>query len=517
MDLNIIESYDAARHLANKSFRAACYAPWVSLLLDPLGDARVCCKNYTYVLGNVARDRLAAIWSGQKVKTIRKALEKYNFNLGCDYCQWQIAEGDHKGAATREFDEYAIAADQLVWPQVIEFNISNTCNLECVMCNGEFSSLIRSHRENLPPLPKAYGEEFFEDLATFLPHLKLAKCLGGEPFLAQEMHRVWDMMIEAKLSIKCRINTNATTYNARVERVLENLPCAFQVSIDGMSAETFEAVRVRAKFDEVMTNFQRLLAYSRARPDGDIGITFCLMRQNWRDLGKILLFGDETGCPVSILPVVTPASCSLYTLPAADLAEIVHGLEAMESQYLPRLGQNAPVWATQLDRLRGRLAHQEGPRPVFVSLRLLEPFRGAENEPAPETDSSAAIVDAKKRLSDWSGGETRALVCDENDIVVDIEDGADDFFGVARRHCVGRRVDVVFAEIRVRHRGSTDIVRIDERPGMVDRVLSFGAAEDDRVFLRSITLPRWDEGGRVIGSLLIAAQSRELRPAAAAT
>src|SRR5678816_2700847 len=100
---------------------------------------------------------------------------------------------------------------------------SNTCNLACVMCTGEYSSVIRA-KEGLPPMPAVYDEQFFEDLAFYLPHVKELSFLGGEPFLQLECFRVWDMLIERELSPICHVTTNGSLYDARVERVLQNLP-----------------------------------------------------------------------------------------------------------------------------------------------------------------------------------------------------------------------------------------------------------------------------------------------------
>ena len=65
----------------------------------------------------------------------------------------------------------------------MEFSISNVCNLECVMCNGNFSSAIRAHRDQLPPAKSVYSNAFDPVLRSILPHLFRAKFLGGEPFL----------------------------------------------------------------------------------------------------------------------------------------------------------------------------------------------------------------------------------------------------------------------------------------------------------------------------------------------
>jgi MoaA/NifB/PqqE/SkfB family radical SAM enzyme len=137
-------AYDAQRRFDNKGFRSACYAPFVSLYFNALGEVLACCKNWTYILGNVAEQRLPDIWRGRKIEALRQALVGYRFETGCEFCRWQIAAGNFQGAFTWQYEEFAAPSLEPGWPAVMEFAGSNTCNFECIMCSGEFSSLIRS-------------------------------------------------------------------------------------------------------------------------------------------------------------------------------------------------------------------------------------------------------------------------------------------------------------------------------------------------------------------------------------
>ncbi len=155
-----------------------------ALYLHQSGDVRACCQNWWLPLGNVTQQRLVDIWRGERAETLRAAILESDYSLGCDFCTWQHEDGDPSTIFARNFDELPLQARDPEWPAQIEFSVSNTCNLQCTMCRGEWSSSIRSQRERLPPLPQVYGEQFFTDLAEFLPHLGDV-ALGGEPFLAR--------------------------------------------------------------------------------------------------------------------------------------------------------------------------------------------------------------------------------------------------------------------------------------------------------------------------------------------
>ena len=351
MQDSVKRAYDAHRNFSNKSFPSGCYAPFVSLYFNTLGDVVACCKNQTLVLGNVLQQRLEDIWRGGKITALRQALANYRFEAGCEFCEWQIRGGNYEGAYPWIFEEFPVQSMEPEWPAMIEFAGSNTCNFECIMCFGELSSSIRGHREGLPPLAKAYSEQFFQDLRKFLPHLKRAKFLGGEPFLAHECFRIWDMMIEDRLSIPCHVTTNASHYDAKVERVLEALPVSLSISIDGATKETVEKIRVNANYEQLIENLHRFLDYKRRRRTY-LSLTYCLMRQNWHEFGDFLIFAEGLGCQVFVNTVIDPAHCSLYTLEPEDLVDVADRMEKQGHSLKERLRVNRRVWESAVSALR---------------------------------------------------------------------------------------------------------------------------------------------------------------------
>jgi radical SAM protein with 4Fe4S-binding SPASM domain len=383
MDESTRKSYDAARTFSGKTFRSGCYAPFVSLYFNTLGDVLVCCKNETFVLGNVARQRLDEIWNGGKIRRLRQALVNYDFEQGCQVCEWQMTGGNHQGSLAWLFEEFPIDSAEPEWPAMIEFAVSNTCNFECIMCYGELSSLIRTHRDGLPPLPRFYSDEFFHDLRKYLPNLQRAKFLGGEPFLAQESLQIWNMMIEDGLSIPCHVTTNGSQYNSKVERVLEALPVSVSVSIDGVTKETVETIRLNCQYDTLIKNVYRFREYTRRRGTY-MSLTYCLMRQNWHEFGEFLLFAEELGCEVFVNTVIDPPHCSLYKLPPASLAHIADEMEKRDSGIEHDLHLNRPLWKETLLKLRNSATEHQAERltRVLQSFHRGMPEKVCESKPA---------------------------------------------------------------------------------------------------------------------------------------
>ena len=352
MDQTAFAAYDKTRNFSGKAVRALCYAPYTSLYFDFRGDVRVCCHNWAYPAGNILKNSIDEIWQGIKIKTLRESLKNYRYGPGCEFCLNQTAE-TFANSVMQRYDRFPVPDETPEWPQQLEFSISNVCNLECIMCRGMWSSAIRARREKLPPLPHLYSDAFFESLWKYLPHVKQLKFLGGEPFLIAEYFKLWDRMIEDDLATPCHVTTNGTQYNRKVERVLEQVPMGFAVSMDGATKETVESIRVNAKYEEVMANARRFRDYAREHKTS-FSITFCLMRQNWQEFGDYCLLGDSWDCPVGLNTVVQPPEFGIYSLPPEGLRKVLEGMEAQAPRLDKELKRNHAMWFGELERIRAR-------------------------------------------------------------------------------------------------------------------------------------------------------------------
>lgn len=361
--------WDEGRSLNERWRWAACYAPATTLYLDQFGHARACCQNTQHRLGDIATSTLREIWDGREARALRRAMGRGDLSLGCDFCAWQADEGGPGSDFARTYDDQPTGMRRApAWPTRIEFAVSNTCNLRCVMCNGDWSSAIRSRREHRPPLPSAYPERFYEELVEFIPHLEDASFAGGEPFLGSEPLRIMELLAEhGEPGLVLGIVTNATTIGPRVERILERTTPGIVVSVDGGTAEVYERIRVGARFDQMVRNLDRLHAIVL-----DHGTRFtiahCLMVDNWETFPELLRFAEERGVDVSINTVRFPERHSLYHLPASALVEVVASLRN-QTPLVERTvsGSRLITWHEQLDALAQRSTSRNWPDALGVA------------------------------------------------------------------------------------------------------------------------------------------------------
>lgn len=455
----------------------ACHAPFTSMYLDQHGFVRACCMNDYQLLGNIAESRLRDIWTGAKLDELRRAVEAHDLTLGCEFCKWQVDEGRSDLAFSKWFREYPVTGPDPDWPQQLELSITNNCNLQCVMCNGEWSSSIRSQREGRPPLPKVYDDRFFDDLREFVPHLRRIKFLGGEPFLASETLRVMDLLVEMDAPVRCHVTTNGTQWTPRVERILDQLPVDVAVSVDASTPETYHQVRIGSDWNTLVDNLDRFQERA-ARHGTDVTLTFCLMTINWRDFFGFCEMADARGIGCTVNTVTEPAHLSLYKLPLGEFDAILSDMERIETERGARLGRSRATWVGELDRLRQHAEQKRRSVPVTglegrrLNPDLPRPFPTVDTEPAaPATASSApastpAPAEAATRvapaeplvssnLPDDPPGPY--LVLDAHQRVTSVE-GATELIGIAAPEFVGLGIDELMGVV-TRHRG--DLLSLD--------------------------------------------------------
>lgn len=415
MESAVRAAWAAARPESGHAVDAACVAPWVSLEFDPQGWVYACCANQTYPLGRIGDERLRDLWAGSRSMVLREALGRWDMSVGCASCRWHLTHGRTDPDAA-VYDRYLVTTADPDGPTAMTFALSNRCNLACAMCNGELSSTIR-RRAGLPPIRARYDEQFFEDLAPFLPGLRYAKFLGGEPLLVPEHDRVWQMMADAGSPTRIQITTNGTVWTDRVEWLLSTFAVDVTVSIDAVDPLVYERIRVGSDHATVIRNVER---FRRRCSDAgtEFRLCFCLMASNWRELGPFLRWADQLDAPVSV-NVVSDDGHALHDLPEHVLAAAA---AHWRDEDAPR-GRNASVWQVQVTQLESVLAERRnGVPPASRHGNPIAPGCWAPPARWPTPDPGGIDgPDELRRLQEWSSsGEVAELVADRDGVVTEV-------------------------------------------------------------------------------------------------
>jgi len=338
LNRSIIRAYNKHRKHTDKS--RICHAPFTSLNFEQNGNITACCFNRTDILGKYPQQSIRQTWDGPAAIFLRDKISSYDLGGGCKLCRILLESGNYSGTKAIHYDEYGHKSSinkikniflknrqDAILPKVFEFEISNTCNLECHMCSGYFSSTIRKNREHLPPINNPYDDAFVEQVAEFIPALTDLKFLGGEPFLIEIYYKIWDKIALINPGARVHITTNGTVLNQKVKDLLSKLNVGIVVSIDSLVPENFEQIRVGAKLDKVLDNFHYFKELTKHK-GSYLGIACCAMSNNWKDLPAIVDFANKQEVSLHFNVVWNPGHLSLRYLDHDELEMIEQYLSA---------------------------------------------------------------------------------------------------------------------------------------------------------------------------------------------
>lgn len=315
----ILDAYRAVR--ADTSTPHLCNAPFRSLLFIPTGEMMVCHYNRGYQLGKYPNNSIEEVWQGDKLKALRNCITNHDLSAGCQACFYDLSIKNFRALGASKYD--FIPANGPGFPSLMEFQLSNTCNLECVMCSGEYSSGIRANREKEAPYISPYDDDFVNTLKIFIPHLKKAYFTGGEPFIIPIYRKIWQLILGLNPDIEINISTNAFALDDDIKTLIEKGRFNFTVSIDSLHPEHYENIRKNARFARVMENIAYLRNYSE-RHQRVFSVKFIVIRQNMHDIPELFNYFNEQQVQLFPKLVDLPYKYSLLSLTSDTLENILN-------------------------------------------------------------------------------------------------------------------------------------------------------------------------------------------------
>jgi radical SAM protein with 4Fe4S-binding SPASM domain len=297
-----------------------CYLPFNSLTFSMSGRVYVCNYNKNILLGKYPENTIQQIWESDNAKKLREHLRHNDLEFGCNHCKFYFDKGKFTNLRPLAFDKYSqhTTAD---FPRVMEFELSNECNLECQMCNGNVSSSIRKRKDKLPPLPNPYDDAFVQQLVPYLPHLKEAKFYGGEPFLIPVYFQVWDKLAEVNPGCNIFLITNGTHWNNKIKSLVEKLNLDVAISIDSLQKERLEKIRQNAVFEKLMENIERFNGAMEAKGK-TLSLSFTVQQENWQELPDFIRFCNNIKAQVYVSYLDSPKEFAISELSKDELEKI---------------------------------------------------------------------------------------------------------------------------------------------------------------------------------------------------
>ncbi len=343
--ISIIKKFNQSRFLGSQKY--LCYAPLKMMYFAFNGEVIACCHNRKNIMGHYPEQSIEEIWNGYEFNKLREYIKHDDLSYGCDVCKYALLSENFDGAKNGLYDRYKVRP----FPQIMEFELDNRCNLECLICNDLFSSGIAENK-HINKTKSPYNENFVEELIPFIPHLKEAKFYGGEPFLIPIYYSIWEKMLALNPKIQIVIQTNGTVLNDKIKKLLNRGNFNINISIDSLIKENFEKIRKNAIFENTMENVEFFKNYCRLK-GLNLGIIPTPNRLNWMDLPALANWASDIGAKTYFNTLITPLELALWNLPPTDLQEIIDTLSQEEIKSSNQLAkENAHHFADFIKQLK---------------------------------------------------------------------------------------------------------------------------------------------------------------------
>lgn len=317
MDVNktILSKYNSFRQKRKRGL--FCYAPFSNMYFNVHGDVAPCWLGFSNP-ENIQNKTIKEIWFGEKFTLFRNNIQNLDLETTCKTCKTNIDNGNYYSVLSRAYDNTTSLGK---YPVMMELELDNTCNFECIMCNQFLSSSIeRKIIGNRNPKTN-YDESFVEQLEEFIPYLHEIRFNGGEPFLIEIYYKIWERIIAINPKLKIVVATNGSIYNNRIEQLLEKGNFHINISIDSLKDERYAEIRKNGKLESTLNNFHKYLNYTKKKKN-----TLCVlinpMRNNWDEMPDFVKFCNSLNIPLWFNTIIHPKDLSLWALPPEKLYHI---------------------------------------------------------------------------------------------------------------------------------------------------------------------------------------------------
>ncbi len=183
-----------------------------------------------------------------------------------------------------------ILPDLGIRPLKLEIDIVNQCNLRCVMCHFSNAEYFKRKKQEIPVEDFA---RIAEQLFPLCSYISLS--LGTEPLLHRKFGELLRITGRYKVPF-VYMHTNALLLNDRIiDQLIQSGFNQICISIDGATKQTYERIRVGAKFERLIANIEAINRAKKRRGARlpRLGFNVVLMRSNIMELPSLIRLAHE--------------------------------------------------------------------------------------------------------------------------------------------------------------------------------------------------------------------------------
>jgi MoaA/NifB/PqqE/SkfB family radical SAM enzyme len=258
----------------NKTF---CIVPFVHSCIHTNGDITLCCISREKSEFNIKNSNIDQWWNSEYLKSVRQRLLDGEELTECTAC-YELEQQGFSSQRHQKNLEYKIphpkyankvinylGYDNLESPIDIEIELTNLCNLKCIMCNETESSAILSENKKLKIAVYDQSEFTWDDETIDkiknlfnVQETKLINIRGGEPFMVPQIKNILlnSVVTGSSKNIKLHISTNCTKFDQEWVEILDQFKeIRMMCSLDAVD-QLSEYIRYNSDWNIIKENIK---------------------------------------------------------------------------------------------------------------------------------------------------------------------------------------------------------------------------------------------------------------------
>lgn len=315
-----------------QSSKTFCIRPWTQACVRTNGDITLCCRSTDIGQFNLKKDTLDSWWTSEYLSKIRQQMLAGESPSPCQLCYQHEAHGAEslRQKSNKDYKVYEQYAGKMLAyygypksaPVEIELQLTNLCNLKCLMCNEEESSTYLSENKQLKISLIDYNDykvtvieiDSIKEWIKTKP--KRINFRGGEPMMVVEIKQVLQWALANRLldDTEVYITTNLTKLDSEWEDILRSIKnLKLMISVDGIEA-LGEYIRYGSVWNEVESNILKIKTIT-----DNIIIHAVVQNLNILHIHELISWCKQQQLTLDVEPLLGPAILKLNNLPQALL------------------------------------------------------------------------------------------------------------------------------------------------------------------------------------------------------
>ena len=320
-----------------------CVRPFVHSLVETNGKLRPCCRSIPVsdFTGrtdyNINTDTVDNWWHSPYMDYLRSNMLNGTASAECERCYRQEEFG---ATSFRQLSnkEFGIVTEPDVAPRDWEFQITNLCNLKCMMCSSQNSSTLLNENVILfgaEDTQKQYqwNTHSHEIIRRQFETLTSAVIRGGEPFMVPWVKELLANIPASRAKeITLLFNTNLTKFNAEWAEILSK----FKLIKFSCSVDAVDNLNYYIRFPSDWTTVTESISLMRTMPNTNVFLNTCVQNLNVLHIDQLLLWAQANGLYVVLDTLTEPDLFEISNLPPALTQLAITRIESV----LPKLDSN---------------------------------------------------------------------------------------------------------------------------------------------------------------------------------